>query len=47
MDLSIFNYVLFMQNEIRLWEKQAKEKINYYNKLASSLETYTSCKQAI
>ena len=47
MDSAIFNYVYFMQNEIRLWEKQAKEKINYYNKLASSLETYTSCKQAI
>jgi len=47
MDSAIFNYVYFMQNEIRLWEKQAKEKINYYNKLASSLETYNTCKQAI
>lgn len=47
MDSAIFNYVYFMQNEIRLWEKQTKEKINYYNKLASSLETYTACKQAI
>ncbi|WP_180062095.1 hypothetical protein [Acinetobacter sp. YH12120] len=47
MDSAIFNYVYFMQNDISLWKKQAEEKINYYNKLASSLEIYTACKQAL
>lgn len=47
MDSAIFNYVYFMQNDIALWKKQKEEKINYYNKLASSLEIYTACKQAL
>lgn len=47
MDSAIFNYVYFMQNDIALWKKQKEEKINYYNKLASSLEIYTVCKQAL
>ena len=47
MDSAIFNYVYFMQNDIALWKKQTEEKINYYNKLASSLEIYTACKQAL
>lgn len=47
MDSAIFNYVYFMQNDVALWKKQKEEKINYYNKLASSLEIYTACKQAL